>query len=36
MIEGVGGFIEVHVSTAPIETCESRDRKVSMPRRVPA
>jgi sulfate adenylyltransferase len=26
MIEGVGGFIEVHVST-PIETCESRDRK---------
>ena len=26
MIEAVGGFIEVHVST-PIETCESRDRK---------
>jgi sulfate adenylyltransferase len=26
MIEVVGGFIEVHVST-PIETCESRDRK---------
>ncbi|MGA7178277.1 MAG: bifunctional sulfate adenylyltransferase/adenylylsulfate kinase [Thiobacillaceae bacterium] len=26
MIEGVGGFIEVHVST-PIETCELRDRK---------
>ncbi|HYP67650.1 MAG TPA: adenylyl-sulfate kinase [Thiobacillaceae bacterium] len=26
MIEGIGGFIEVHVST-PIETCESRDRK---------
>jgi sulfate adenylyltransferase len=26
MIEAVGGFVEVHVST-PIETCESRDRK---------
>jgi sulfate adenylyltransferase len=26
MIEAVGGFIEVHVST-PIEVCESRDRK---------
>lgn len=26
MIEQVGGFVEVHVST-PIETCESRDRK---------
>ncbi len=26
MIEAVGGFIEVHVST-PLETCESRDRK---------
>lgn len=26
MIEAVGGFIEVHVST-PITTCESRDRK---------
>lgn len=26
MVENVGGFIEVHVST-PIETCESRDRK---------
>jgi len=26
MIEAVGGFIEIHVST-PIETCESRDRK---------
>jgi sulfate adenylyltransferase len=26
MIEAVGGFIEVHVST-PIETCEARDRK---------
>lgn len=26
MVEAVGGFIEVHVST-PIETCESRDRK---------
>lgn len=26
MIEAVGGFIEVHVST-PIQTCESRDRK---------
>lgn len=26
MIEALGGFIEVHVST-PIETCESRDRK---------
>ncbi len=26
MIEAVGGFVEIHVST-PIETCESRDRK---------
>ncbi|MBT9569025.1 MAG: adenylyl-sulfate kinase [Thiobacillus sp.] len=26
MIEQVGGFVEIHVST-PIETCESRDRK---------
>lgn len=26
MVEAVGGFVEVHVST-PIETCESRDRK---------
>jgi sulfate adenylyltransferase len=26
MIEAVGGFIEIHVST-PIETCEARDRK---------
>ncbi|MDT3706959.1 MAG: adenylyl-sulfate kinase [Thiobacillus sp.] len=26
MIEGVGGFVEIHVAT-PIETCESRDRK---------
>lgn len=26
MIEAVGGFVEVYVST-PIETCESRDRK---------
>ena len=26
MIEAVGGFVEVHVST-PIETCEARDRK---------
>jgi sulfate adenylyltransferase len=26
MVEAVGGFIEVHVST-PIEVCESRDRK---------
>lgn len=26
MVEAVGGFIEVHVST-PIDTCESRDRK---------
>jgi sulfate adenylyltransferase len=26
MIEPVGGFLEVHVST-PIETCEARDRK---------
>lgn len=26
MIEAVGGFVEIHVST-PIETCETRDRK---------
>jgi sulfate adenylyltransferase len=26
MIEAVGGFVEIHIST-PIETCESRDRK---------
>lgn len=26
MIEPVGGFIEVHVST-PLEVCEGRDRK---------
>ena len=26
MIEAVGGFVEIHVST-PIETCERRDRK---------
>ena len=26
MIEAVGGFVEVYVST-PIETCEARDRK---------
>jgi sulfate adenylyltransferase len=31
MIEAVGGFIEIHVST-PIETCEARDRKGSTPR----
>ena len=26
MIEPVGGFIEIHVST-PLEVCEARDRK---------